>query len=110
MVKEAEVNAESDKKQRTLIETRNRAESLVYELEKDLVEFKDKISDEEKTTIETAIEEVKKSAKEDDVEAIQKSFEKAYNALGIMQSKKQADQPAPAKDDNVVDAEFKETV
>ena len=110
MVKEAEVNAESDKKQRTLIETRNRAESLVYELEKDLVEFKDKISDEEKTTIETAIEEVKKSSKEDDVEAIQKSFEKAYNALGIMQSKKQADQPAPAKDDNVVDAEFKETV
>jgi len=110
MIKEAEVNAESDKQQRTLIETRNRAESLIYELEKEYSELKDTLTDEEKTTVDTALEEAKKASKETDVEAMQKSFEKIYNALSIMQSKKQAEQKSANQDDNVVDAEFKETV
>jgi molecular chaperone DnaK len=110
MISEAEANAESDKQQRTLIETRNRSESLIYELEKEYSELKDKLTDEEKTTVDTALEEAKKASKETDVEVIQKSFEKIYNALGLMQSKKQAEQNPAKQDDNVVDAEFKETV
>jgi len=58
MVREAEENAESDKQARTLIDTRNQAEATVHEIKKDLEEFKDDLTDTEKTDIETAIKAV----------------------------------------------------
>ena len=61
MVKEAEENAEADKKKRELVDARNQADSLVNETEKNLKEHGDKISEEDKKKIEEDIEELKKS-------------------------------------------------
>jgi len=66
MVREAEENAESDKQARTLIDTRNQAEATVHEIKKDLEEFKDDLTDTEKTDIETAIKAVEDAMKEND--------------------------------------------
>jgi molecular chaperone DnaK len=114
MVQDAEANAEADKKQRTLIETRNQAEATIHEIKKDMEEFKDQLTDTEKTEIETAIAEAEIAAKGDDVDAIKSALEKVYPAMKPLLDKKQAKEqaqaePQPAQDDNVVDATFTET-
>jgi molecular chaperone DnaK len=114
MVQDAEANAEADKKQRTLIETRNQAEATIHEIKKDMEEFKDQLTDTEKTEIETAIAEAETAAKGDDVDAIKSALEKVYPAMKPLLDKKQAKEqaqaePQPAQDDNVVDATFTET-
>lgn len=109
MVKEAELNAEADKQQKTLIETRNTAETMINDLSRDLSEVKDKLTEEEKSSVETTIKEVKELCSGSDAEAIQKSFEKIYSVSAMIQSKKSAENSA-GKDDNIVDAEVKETV
>jgi molecular chaperone DnaK len=55
MVQEAEVNAEADKKQRSLIEARNQAEASVHSLRTDMKEVESSLTDEQKTAIEDAI-------------------------------------------------------
>jgi molecular chaperone DnaK len=59
MVKDAELHAEEDKKERERIEVRNEADSLMYSTEKSLKDYGDKISDEEKAKIESAISDLK---------------------------------------------------
>jgi molecular chaperone DnaK len=51
MVKEAEVNAEADKKKREAIDIKNNADAMIHQVEKSLEEFGDKISDTEKAAI-----------------------------------------------------------
>jgi molecular chaperone DnaK len=116
MVREAEENAESDKKARTLIDTRNQAEATVHEVKKDLEEFKDQLSDTEKTDIETAVKSVEDAMKEDDADKIKAELEKVFPAMATLLEKKQAKeqaaqapQPEAKADDNVVDATFTET-
>jgi molecular chaperone DnaK len=109
MVKEAEVNAESDKKQRELIETRNQVEAATYELEKEFSEAKANLTDEEKNTIETAISESKDACSKNEIDTIKNCLEKIYNALTLVQSKKTVEKSTD-KDDNIVDAEFKESL
>jgi len=115
MIKDAEANAEADKKARELIETRNQAEGQVHAVRKDFEEYKDQLTEEQKTEIETALTEVEEAAKGNDVDLIKSAIEKVYPAMKSLLDKKAeaeaaktAAEAAP-QDDNVVDATFTET-
>ncbi len=118
MKKEAEANAEEDKKFQELVESRNRADMLISATEKSLKENSDKVSDEDKTKIEAAIEELKKVKDGEDKAAIDKAMEELSNAAHKFaeelykeaQAKAQAQQSGAdtnndKKDDNIEDAE-----
>jgi molecular chaperone DnaK len=116
MIEEAEANAESDKKARTLIETRNSAEAQVHEVKKDLEEFRSELTSTEISEIEAVITAVETAAKGDDAEKITEELNKVFPAMKTLLEKKQAKeqakaqadaQPQPAQED-VVDATFEE--
>jgi len=116
MVQDAEVNADADKKARTLIETRNSAEAQMHEVRKDLEEFRSELSETEITELETVIKSVEEAAKGTDPEKITEELNKVYPAMKTLLDKKQAKeqaaqapQPEAKIDDNVVDATFTET-
>ena len=113
MVKDAELNAEADKKQRELIESRNRAEGTVSMAERDLKDLGDKITADEKTKVETSIKDLKDVIKGDSVDAIDDKIKSLFESLEpINKARQEAAQQAPeAKpaDENVVDAEVKES-
>ena len=116
MVIEAEQNAESDKKTRELIDTRNQAEATLHEIEKDLEEFKDQLTTEEVEEIQAAITAVEIAKQGDDADKIKAELEKVLPAMKTLLDKKQAKeqaaqapQPEAKADDNVVDATFTET-
>ena len=75
MMREAESNAEEDKKRRSDIETKNRADQAVYTAERMLRDTGDKVSAEDKTAIEAAIADVKKSIEADDAEAMNRAVQ-----------------------------------
>lgn len=75
LVKEGEAHADEDKKKKALVETRNEADSLIYSTEKSLKEFGDKISEEEKTAVETELEKCKKVITADDVDEIKAALD-----------------------------------
>jgi len=115
MVKDAEANAAEDKKRRALVETRNTAEALLHGTEKTLAEHGAKLAEPDRRGIDDAVNDLRETAKGDDVAAI----EKAVNALQqaamklaeAMQAPHQANPdtgPAQAGGDGVVDAEFTE--
>ena len=68
MVKDAEAHAEDDKKEKDKVETRNRADSMIFQTEKQLKEFEDKLPDEVKKPVQDGIEELKKAKEADDLE------------------------------------------
>ena len=116
MVQDAEVNADADKKARTLIETRNSAEAQMHEVRKDLEDFRSELSEAEITELETVIKAVEEAAKGIDPEKITEELNKVYPAMKTLLDKKQAKeqaaqapQPEAKADDNVVDATFTET-
>lgn len=113
MVQEAEENAESDKKARELIDARNNAESTTHGIKKDFEEFKDQLTEEEKTAYETALNSVEEAVKGDDVEAITKSVTAFFEAAAPVMSKKQAAEqaknaPQTEGGEQTVDAAFTE--
>ncbi|HWA18727.1 MAG TPA: molecular chaperone DnaK [Devosia sp.] len=118
MVKEAEANAEADKKQREAVEAKNQAESLIHSTEKSLKDYGDKVGVDEKTAIETALADLKGVIEGDDAEAIKdktNALAEASMKLGeAMYKASQAEAEAKAaggdkpEDDDVVDAEFEE--
>ncbi|WP_269530988.1 molecular chaperone DnaK [Chitinimonas sp. BJYL2] len=119
MVKDAEANAEEDKKLTELVGARNQLEGLIHSVKKSLGEFGDKISAEEKTGIETALKEAEEVVKSDDKAVIDAKSEALMKASHSLAEKMYAAQqgaagaegaPAGAKaeDANVVDAEFTE--
>ncbi|MBU0755784.1 MAG: Hsp70 family protein, partial [Planctomycetes bacterium] len=77
---EAESHAEEDKKKRELIDLRNQADHLVYLTEKTLKEHGSKVSDKEKSQIETAAADLKKAMEGSDPEAIKQGMEKLSQA------------------------------
>lgn len=122
-VKEAEMNAEADKAKKEKIEAVNQAESTVYQTEKTLKEVEDKISADDKSAIEKAIENVKSVKDKEDAtaeeirNAIDELMQKFQKVSEVMyQQAQQAQQQAGAEqaggsssnDDNVYDADFKE--
>jgi molecular chaperone DnaK len=115
MVRDAEANAESDKKARTLIETRNQADSQLHEVRKDLEEFRSELTETEITELETAIASVEEASKGDDAEKITEELAKVYPAMKALLDKKQAKEQAeaqaeaqPQPQDDIVDATFTE--
>lgn len=75
MVKDAEAHAAEDKKARELIDSRNKAEQLIYATEKTLKEAGSKVSDDEKKKIEAAMAKLKETLKSENVEEINKGME-----------------------------------
>lgn len=70
MIKDAESHADEDKKRRELVEVRNQAEAMLHSTEKTLQEHGDKISDTEKSAIESAMSDLKDNLDKDDIETI----------------------------------------
>jgi molecular chaperone DnaK len=100
--KEAELHAEEDKKKREAVDTRNQLENAIYQAEKmpDEEQFKDKISDEDKKTIATAVEEAKKhkdATDKDELEAALKALNDAIMPIGA-KLYEEAAKEAPAED------------
>ncbi|WP_026638448.1 molecular chaperone DnaK [Bordetella petrii] len=117
MVKDAEANADEDRRVAELAQTRNQADALVHATRKSLTEYGDKLEASEKEAIESAIKELEEVLKEGDKAAIdakvealssasQKLGEKMYADMQAAQQQA-ADQAKPV-DENVVDADFKE--
>ncbi|GIG25048.1 molecular chaperone DnaK [Cellulomonas denverensis] len=119
MVKEAEAHAAEDKKRREEAETRNSAEQLVYSTEKLLTDNDDKLSDDVKTEVRTAVDDLKKALEGEDlaevtakqsalVAASQKIGEALYaqNQADAAQQPAADEAPASGADDDVVDAEI----
>ena len=115
MIQEAEANKESDKKRRDEAETRNQADALIHATEKSLEEHGDKISEEDKTAIETSITNLKDALNGSDSELMKQETENLNQAsmkLGeaIYKSQQETEVETPTEDlnknDDVVDAEF----
>jgi molecular chaperone DnaK len=132
LVKDAEAHTEEDKKKRELVELKNQADTLIYSTEKNLSEHGDKIEEEEKTNITTAIDALKKSLEEADIEAVKTAMQNlttaSHKLAEEMYKKASADAAEPAGpgsdgesgptasgseeasggEEKVVDAEFEE--
>ena len=119
MVKEAEANKEADKKKRELVETKNQSETLTHQIDKQLKEHGDKISEEEKKAIEDAKSELLEASKSDDADKIKSAIGKLTEAsmkLGeavykqAQQEQANSEQGTTEESNNekVVDAEFEE--
>jgi molecular chaperone DnaK len=130
MVKDAELNAAEDKKKLEIIQARNQADATVHGVKKSLDEHGSKLSEAEKSEIETAIKEVEDAIKGEDKAVIDAKTEALLKASQTLGEKVYAEQQAAAagaaaaagqtadkaepqgaarpQDDNVVDAEVKE--
>ena len=80
-IKEAEMNAEADKKRQEEIEIRNNADSLIYTSEKTLDELKDQVSEDEKTKVEGLVAELRELIAGDDVDAIKAKSDELSNVI-----------------------------
>jgi len=127
MVKEAEANAGEDKKRREMIEAKNQADQLIYSSEKAIKEHGEKISDEDRKNVESAIEGLKTAIADENAtaesikeksdvlmqasmklgEAMYKTSSDDESAAGAA-SASSASNPDAASDDKVVDADFEE--
>ena len=117
-VKEAEQYAAEDKARKDEVDTHNGADQVIYQTEKTLSELGDKISAEDKASIESAVEELKEKNKGNDVAAIKEATDKVQKAFYAVSEKlyQQAPQGGDApngaapggNDDGVVDADFEE--
>ena len=117
MVKDAEEHAEEDKAKKELIETKNQAESLIHGTEKSLAENSEKISEDDKKSIEDAIEQLKASLEGDDSEKIASDLEaltqeamKLGEAIYKAQENAQNSETenSEPEDSTIVDADFEE--
>ena len=112
MVREAEENAEADKTARELIDAKNQAEAASHSVNKDFEEYKDQLTEEEKTAYETAKTSLNETMNGDDKEKINEAVSKLFEAAGPVMLKKQAAESAKSnpttEGEQSVDAEFKE--
>jgi len=125
MVKEAEANAETDKKKREAVDVKNQADTMIHSAEKNLKEFGDKVSEQERSAIENDIKSLKEASQTDDIENIKKGLEaltqssmKLGEAMYKAQQQESAQSAGPDdsqndgdtndKKEKVVDAEFEE--
>ena len=128
MIRDAEANAAEDEKFANLAQVRNEADGRIHAVQKALKDAADKVSDDEKSSVETAISELEAAAKEDDHEDIKAKLEALDNAFLPVSQKIYADAGAGSEgmdpnqfqqgadnagesnqaDDDVVDAEFTE--
>lgn len=119
MIRDAETNAEADKKFEELAGARNQGDALVHSTRKMIADAGDKVTDEEKTAIEAAVVALEAAIKGDDKAAIEAKVEELSKVSAPVAQKMYAEQGQPAdgaaqqaepeaKHDDVVDAEFEE--
>ena len=119
MVKDAEANADADKKFEELISARNTADGMIHATKKSMAEAGDKLTDDEKAPVEGAIAELEEALTSDDKDAITarttvlteasaKIAEKLYAAADASATDSTAGESASESDEDVVDAEFEE--
>jgi molecular chaperone DnaK len=124
LVKDAQAHTDEDKKRRKLAEAKNQADNLIYQTEKNLTEYGDKVSPEDKTKIQDAVASLKKSLEGSDAQAIESAtqtlmtashklaeemYKKAASATGAQGAGTGGDGTGSTKtDEKVVDAEFEE--
>ena len=115
MVKDAEANAESDKKRREAADMRNNAEQLAYSTEKLVKDNEEKLSDDVKTEVQADIDAVKTALEGDDDSAVESAVEKLQGSMGKIgeavysqdgaEGAAAGEQPAQDEDEDIVDAE-----
>ncbi len=119
MKKEAELNADSDRKAKEEADVVNQADSLIFQVEKQLKEFGDKLPADKKTEIEASLEELKKAHAEKDLDTIKASMDKLnavfqaasadmYNNAGGAADAGAGEQQAGGNDGEVTDVDFEE--
>jgi molecular chaperone DnaK len=120
MVKDAEANASADEQKKGLIESKNKADSIIHSTEKSLKEYGDKIPADEKTAIEQSIVDLKTAMEKDDLEAINQGVENVTQAsmkIGQHVYSQSTENPtgdfaedatSKTQDEKVVDADFEE--
>ena len=124
MKRDAEANSDADSKAKETADTLNSADAMIFQTEKQLSEFGDKLSDDKKQPIEAALEELKKAYESKDLAVIEPALEKINEAWKVaseeMYKAQQASQangapgsdagpePAQAEGDNVEDVDFEE--
>ena len=118
MIKEAEANAEADKKVRELVDAKNQAEAIIHSAEKGIADAGDKITNEEKDPVEAAIKDLKEVLDNEDLTAIQeKTATLSQAAMKIGEKLYQQEQENSGDEDqgdnktedaDIVDADFEE--
>ena len=122
MKKDAEANAEADAKAKEIVDKLNSADAMIFQTEKQLKEFGDKLSDDKKKPIEEALEELKKSYESKHIEKIDPALEKINEAWKAAseemykaqqnqqggQAEQSADNNSNESSDNVEDVDFEE--
>ncbi len=125
MVKDAEANAETDKKKREEVDVKNQADSLVFQVEKNIKEHGDKISPEDKSKIEADLKDLKEALEKNEIEAIKQKTQdltqssmkmgeamykdqQSSEAPGAEQPKQEDNTSETKSDDDVIDADYEE--
>ena len=118
MVKDAEANAEDDKKFEELVKTKNNADMLVHATRKTIEESEDKLEDEEKNQVEEALKGLEEAISSEDIEAIESATKNLNDVLTPLTQKLYKQESAEGQSDtntdedssseNTVDAEFEE--
>ena len=125
MVKDAEANAETDKKRREEVDVKNQADSLVFQVEKNIKEHGDKISAEDKSKIEADLKDLKEALEKNDAEVIKQKTQDLTQSsmkMGEAMYKDQQSTEAPGaeqpqqenksdenkNEDDVIDADYEE--
>jgi molecular chaperone DnaK len=124
MIKDAEANAESDKKRRAVVEARNQGESLIHQTERSMDELGDQLPEDDKAPVQAAIDDLKSVIESEDEEAIKAKTDALMQAsmkIGEMIYRQQqeesaagseanaaSDEDSGASADDVVDADFTE--
>ena len=125
MVKDAEANAETDKKKREEVDVKNQADSLVFQVEKNIKEHGDKISAEDKSKIEADLKDLKEALEKNDAEVIKQKTQDLTQSsmkMGEAMYKDQQSTEAPGaeqpqqenksdenkNEDDVIDADYEE--
>jgi molecular chaperone DnaK len=127
MVKDAETNAAADKEKRERIDTKNQAETLIYQAEKQLGELGDKVGAEDKAKVEASAAKLKEAVEKDDFDTMKSELETLQQALyaagaavyqqaagaeaaaGAAQGGNGAGGAGSSSSDDVIDAEFTES-
>ena len=125
MVKDAEANAETDKKKREEVDVKNQADSLVFQVEKNIKEHGDKISPEDKSKIEADLKDLKEALEKNEIETIKQKTQdltqssmkmgeamykdqQSSEASGAEQPKQEDNTSETKSDDDVIDADYEE--
>ncbi len=125
MVKDAEANAETDKKKREEVDVKNQADSLVFQVEKNIKEHGDKISPEDKSKIEADLKDLKEALDKNEIETIKQKTQdltqssmkmgeamykdqQSSEASGAEQPKQEDNTSETKSDDDVIDADYEE--